>query len=150
MTNNSYRILLADDDADDRYLMYQSFKHIGWDEQVKLFDSGKQLMLYLESLTNSVFPKLIVLDFNMPGMNAAEILHHLKRQDKYKDIAVAVYSVDMSETLQQRLLSMGVVSCHKKVVRTDETIALAETFKQLAENIYADSSDIIVPGAIEN
>jgi CheY-like chemotaxis protein len=138
MTYNSYRILLADDDADDRYIMYQSFKSIGWDDQVKLFDSGKQLMLYLESLTNTVYPRLIVLDFNMPGMNAAEILHHLKREDKFKEIAVAVYSIDMSDALEQRLLSMGVVSCHKKVFRTDETLALAQTFKQLAENVYVD------------
>ena len=138
MTNNSYRILLADDDADDRYIMYQSFKNIGWDEQVKLFDSGKQLMLYLESLTSTVYPRLIVLDFNMPGMNAAEILHHLKRDDKYKDIAVAVYSIDMTDSLQQRLLSMGVISCYKKGFHLDETVELAQTFKQLAENVYAD------------
>jgi len=137
MTYNSYRILLADDDADDRYIMYQSFKNIGWDEQVKLFDSGKQLMAYLDSLTNTVYPKLIVLDFNMPGMNAAEILHHLKRHDKYKDIAVAVYSVDMSDSLQQKLMSMGVVSCHKKVIRQAESVALAQTFKLLAEDVYA-------------
>ncbi len=138
MANISYRILLADDDADDRYIMYQSFKNIGWDEHVKLFDSGKQLMFYLESLTSTVYPRLIVLDFNMPGMNAAEILHHLKRDDKFKDIAVAVYSVDMSDALQQRLLSMGVISCHKKEFRQSETIELAQTFRQLAENVYAD------------
>ena len=138
MANISYRILLADDDADDRYIMYQSFKKIGWEEHVKLFDSGKQLMVYLESLTSTVYPRLIVLDFNMPGMNAAEILHHLKRDDKFKDIAVAVYSVDMSDALQQRLLSMGVISCHKKEFRLSETIELVQTFRQLAENVYAD------------
>jgi CheY-like chemotaxis protein len=137
MTNNSYRILLADDDADDRYIIYQAFKNIGWDEQVKLFDSGKQLMFYLESLTNTVYPRLIVLDFNMPGMNAAEILHLLKKHDKYKEIAVAVYSTDMSASLEQRLLSMGVISCHKKVIRKAEIMELVQTFRQIAESVFA-------------
>jgi hypothetical protein len=44
----------------------------------------------------------------------------------------------MSDTLEKRLLSMGVVSCHKKVFRTEETHVLAQTFKQLAETVYVD------------
>jgi CheY-like chemotaxis protein len=136
MTNNSYRILLADDDSDDRYIIHQSFKEIEWDDQVKLFDSGRQLIFYLDNLTSSGYPKLIVLDFNMPGMNAAEILHHLKRHDKYKDIAVAVYSADMNEQMEQRLLSMGVVACFKKVVRVKEIIDLVKSFRQLTEAAF--------------
>jgi CheY-like chemotaxis protein len=134
MTHNSYRILLADDDSDDRYIIHQSFKEIGWDDQVKLFESGKQLIFYLDNLNNSEFPKLIVLDFNMPGMNAAEILHHLKRHDKYKDIAVAVYSTDMSALMEQRLLSMGVVTCFKKVSRIQEVIDQVKSFMHFTED----------------
>jgi hypothetical protein len=44
----------------------------------------------------------------------------------------------MSDTLEKRLLSMGVVSCHKKVFRTAETHVLAQTFKQLAETVFVD------------
>jgi CheY-like chemotaxis protein len=137
MTYNSFRILLADDDSDDRYIMHQSFKEIGWDDQVKLFDSGRQLISYLDNLTSSGYPKLIVLDFNMPGMNAAEILHHIKRHDKYKDIAVAVYSTDMNELMEHRLLSMGVVACYKKVFRTKEVIELVKSIKQLTEDVFS-------------
>jgi CheY-like chemotaxis protein len=133
MTDNSYRILLADDDSDDRYIIHQSFKEIGWEDQVKLFDSGRQLISYLDNLTSSGYPKLIVLDFNIPGMNAAEILHHLKRHDKYKDIAVAVYSSDMNESMEQRLFSMGVLSCFKKPFRSTEIIDLVKSFRQLTE-----------------
>ena len=135
MTNNSYRILLADDDSDDRYIMYQSFKEIGWDEQVKLFDSGRQLITYLDSLTTSGYPRLIVLDFNMPGMNAAEILHHLKRNILYKDIAVAVFSTDMNDIMEKRLLAMGVIACYKKVFRSTEIAELVQSLKQLSEEI---------------
>lgn len=135
MTNNSYRILIADDDSDDRYIMHQSFKEIGWNDQIKLFESGMQLISYLDSLTGSGYPSLIVLDFNMPGMNAAEIMHHLKRHDKYKEIAVAVYSIDMSDLLRQRLLSLGVNSCYKKFSRQADAVELAQSFKQLSESV---------------
>lgn len=133
----SYRILLADDDADDRYLMHQAFEAIGWREEVKLFDSGRQLINYLDSLNGSGYPGLIVLNDNMPGMNAPEILLHLKRYEKYNHIAVAVYSNSLTVTSREKLLAMGITACYEKTSFRSNSIELAKIFRQLADDTIA-------------
>ena len=74
----SHSILLAEDDADDRYIMHLAFTELNYTEQVKVFNSGEEIFRYLQNLPHeSLYPALLVLDFNMPGMNGAEVLMRL-------------------------------------------------------------------------
>ena len=96
MNTNSHKILIVEDDADDRYVIHLAFAELGYEEHVKVFDNPENFLRYLNSLPDSsLYPSLIMLDCNMPGMNGTEVLMRLKMNDALHDIPVAMYSTGM-------------------------------------------------------
>jgi hypothetical protein len=69
----------------------------------------------------------------MPRMGAEEIIGRLKRHEQYHSIKVAVYSTAMTETLCNRLKSLGAVECYNKGISVDQTVQLADDLKKQAQ-----------------
>ncbi|TCJ12025.1 response regulator [Flaviaesturariibacter flavus] len=131
MQKLAYRILLVEDDADDRYIMHQAFSELRFNNEVKMFSSGQELLEYLEHLPAQSFPELFVLDYNMPAINGAELALFLRQQACYSDIPVVLYSTGMSPKLQRELLQAGVQRCYEKGMEYSEVLDLARTLVDL-------------------
>ena len=58
-------ILVAEDDADDRFLLQTAFEEIGGDEQLTFTENGVELIDYLDGLGEKPFYGFILLDLNM-------------------------------------------------------------------------------------
>ena len=54
-------------------------------------------------------PCLIVLDYNMPGLNGADILKELGTNERYKHIPKIVWSTSASEKFRNLCLELGAV-----------------------------------------
>lgn len=133
MTTTIHNILMVEDDADHRYSIHLAFAELGYEEHVKVFDSAEAFFRHLNSLPDSLlYPSLIALHFNMPGMNGAEALMRLKLNDAVRDIPVAVYSMDI-EPMTNRLKTMGAAYCFEKGIEYPEVLHLAKTLKGIAE-----------------
>jgi len=131
--SSSHRILLVEDDADDRYIMHLAFTELSYTEQVKVFNSGEDILRYLHILPHSdLYPSLLVIDFNMPGMNGGELLMRLKMDDALRDIPVAMYSTGM-RNLEQKLQTLGADYCFEKGNQIGEVYALAEKLKAIVD-----------------
>jgi len=89
-------ITLADDDEDDRLLFTDAFEELKINTVVNTFNNGQLLMDYLLH-PESVLPHIIFLDLNMPIKNGIECLREIKQNDKFKNIAIAIYSTSSSE-----------------------------------------------------
>ena len=133
MHKQSPYILLVDDDIDDRYLMSASFAEIGWSENVKLIESSIELINYLHKLPEDFYPSLIVLDYNMPKCNGAETLALLKKESRFRDIAVAIYSSHMNTLLENSLKLLGATACFPKSFSPSKTSELVQALKKIAE-----------------
>jgi CheY-like chemotaxis protein len=131
-----FRILLVEDDADDRYIMHQAFEELAFQEDVRMFSSGDQLLYYLEQLNPASFPELIVLDYNMPALNGAELALHLKKSEIFRSIPVVLYSTGMSPKMQQELLASGVLQCYDKGMEYKDVLQLAEAFTKLVNESH--------------
>ena len=49
------------------------------------------------NLINSVLPNILFLDINMPKKNGVECLLEIKKNERFRDIAIAIYSTSSSE-----------------------------------------------------
>ncbi len=131
--SSSHSILLVEDDADDRYIMHLAFTELNYADRVKVFNSGEDILSYLQNLPHSsLHPALVVLDYNMPGMNGGEVLMRMKMDDGLRDIPVAMYSTGM-RTMEAKLLGMGAAWCFEKGRQITEVVTLAVQLKRIVE-----------------
>jgi CheY-like chemotaxis protein len=100
-------ILLGEDDADDQEMLKEVFTLI--DNAFTLFfvNNGGEILSALEKLKNDQMPCLIVLDYNMPGLNGADILRELSTNERYKNIPKVVWSTSGSEKFRKLCLELG-------------------------------------------
>lgn len=89
-------IILADDDEDDRLFFTDAFSELKINTKVDTFKDGVELMNYLND-SDSFLPNVLFLDLNMPKKNGIECLHEIKNDERFKDIAIAIYSTSSSE-----------------------------------------------------
>lgn len=85
------KILIVDDDSDDREMFCEALKEVTPDSICYTAASGRAAIMLLENREMEL-PDLIFLDVNMPVMNGSEFLSIIKRNESYNRISVIIYS----------------------------------------------------------
>jgi len=100
-------ILLAEDDIDDQELLAEAFAQV--DPTVKLlsFTTGRNILAYLDGLGPHQLPRIIIVDYNIPEINGAEILKELEARRKFDGITKLVWSTSSSPLFENRCLLLG-------------------------------------------
>jgi CheY-like chemotaxis protein len=106
MQEDFIKIVLADDDEDDRLFFTDAFDDLKISTRVKTFNDGVYLMDYLNS-DNLLLPNVLFLDLNMPRKSGLECLKEIKQKPKFNDIAIAIYSTSASEEDIEKTFIMG-------------------------------------------
>lgn len=126
-------ILIADDDQEDRYLLYTAFEEIGRSNDIFLVENGLQVFSYLDnSIAQTGMPSLIVLDLNMPKLNGMETLSRLKAHNLYKTIPVIMFTTSIHEVEKAKCLEIGAADFIKKPAKFQQTISTAKYLHESA------------------
>ncbi|HEV7382232.1 MAG TPA: response regulator [Dyadobacter sp.] len=86
------QILMADDDADDRFLVQAAFEDNGIPNQIIFLEDGEQLIDYLYLNTKEKSPLLILLDLNMPKRDGREVLKAVRNNIAWSAIPIIIFS----------------------------------------------------------
>lgn len=89
-------ILLADDDPDDREFFSEAIQSIDLPHKLTMFEDGQALMDYLSGVDLDI-PHILFLDLNMPCKSGFDCLDDIRKNDKLRDLSVAIYSTSSSE-----------------------------------------------------
>ncbi|MCW3120826.1 MAG: response regulator [Flavipsychrobacter sp.] len=104
-------ILIAEDDADDRFLLQSAFEENGFTDTLHFVENGVELIEYLNDLSangeNSKIPRFILLDLNMPKKDGREVLKEIKQNSSLKDIPVIIFSTTNNEQEMKRCYELG-------------------------------------------
>ncbi|MFC4740981.1 response regulator [Flavobacterium ponti] len=99
-------ITLADDDEDDRLFFTDAFDELKINTVVNTVKNGRELINFLDH-PETVLPNIIFLDLNMPILNGIECLKEIKQNERFKDIAIAIYSTSSSEEDVENTFVLG-------------------------------------------
>ncbi|MBC7887724.1 MAG: response regulator [Ferruginibacter sp.] len=120
-------ILIAEDDADDRYLMKTALAETGITEMVEYVENGVEVISYLESINEENgqlnYPRFILLDLNMPKMDGREVLKKMKSTDAFRKIPVIVFSTTKNQMEVKRCYDLGANTYIVKPVSYDTLVA---------------------------
>lgn len=101
------RILLTDDDADDREFFADAVADIHLNFPVEFCENGLELLNRLYNKELSI-PDIIFLDLNMPIMSGFESLQQIRDDAKFKDIPIiAIYSTSATEDGIKNTFGLG-------------------------------------------
>ena len=100
-------ILFGEDDIDDQELLKEVFASVDNSFRLLFADTGEQALSVLKKLNDEQLPCLIVLDYNMPGLNGADILEELNTEPRYADIPRIIWSTSGSDIFKNTCLKLG-------------------------------------------
>lgn len=106
-SSKSKFILIGEDDIDDEEFLKEVFQNVDDSFVLRFLNNGNKMMEYLEDLPDSHLPCLIVMDYNMPELNGAEILQQLKKNKRYLHIPKIIWSTSNSEMYRNICLDLG-------------------------------------------
>jgi CheY-like chemotaxis protein len=95
---NQIRILLADDDKDDRFLFREALSELPVQADLITVHDGEELMNWLEENTSDL-PDILFLDLNMPRKNGFECLTEIKQNEKLQKLPVIMFSTSYPRDL---------------------------------------------------
>lgn len=124
-------ILFADDDLDDQELLKEAFLRIDEKLVIHTRTTGKEAMTFLESCGDHELPSLIILDYNIPDMNGAEIFGIINSNKRYRGITTVVWSTSNSPLYRQICKEAGIDHYFEKPQRYQDILRLGKTMLDL-------------------
>ncbi|MFO7958620.1 MAG: response regulator [Candidatus Brocadiia bacterium] len=121
-------VLVAEDDEEDRQLVLDAWHESRLANQLRFVADGEELLDYLlrrgayERPTDAPAPDLILMDFDMPGRPAPEILEEMKRRPGVRRIPVVVLTTSQASECVARCYAAGASSFIAKPVTFDKLV----------------------------
>ena len=143
--NKPLRVLLADDDKDDRFFFEKALKELPLTTQLTAVHDGEQLMDYL--LKNiSTPPNVLFLDLSMPRKNGFECLTEIKENKSLVDFPIIMFSTSYTRDInyEKDMITMLLkIGAHAYIRKPDN-------FELLKKVILTSLTTIIENGSMPN
>ena len=124
-TKNSRSILIGEDDIDDQELLQEIFSSVDKSLELEFVPNGSRVLDYLKQCNDENLPSLILLDYNMPERNGAEILNELKITERYSSIPKIIWSTSRSQMFKDICLKLGANDYVIKPSKVNDFIEMA-------------------------
>jgi CheY-like chemotaxis protein len=136
-SKKSLRIILADDDEDDRMLFKEVIEDLNENIEVVMFENGDDLISAVRHPAAAV-PDFIFLDINMPRKNGHECLKEIRKLDNLTHVPVVIYSTSTSRDQVDKTYNAGANLYIKKPTSF-------KALKEIAENVFTLNWDKYLP-----
>lgn len=107
---NQLAILLVEDNPGDSRLFQEALTECEISYQVLVLRQGSDVLSFVHregAFAQASHPQLIVIDLNIPGMSAEEVLAALRSVPAYQTVPVIVFSSGNELDGQQRSMQLG-------------------------------------------
>ncbi|MDB5205300.1 MAG: response regulator [Flavisolibacter sp.] len=112
-------ILYVDDDSDDCIFVRTSIEDAGNKANLICANNGEEAVNYLNSISDTSLPSLIVLDLNMPRWDGRRTLSYLKSHPHLASIPVVILSTSENNIEKEACERLGAVSYLRKPCHYD-------------------------------
>lgn len=128
-------ILIAEDDADDRYLLQTAFSEKGFEEKIEFVENGVELLAFLDASqkkpdpADRALPGFILLDLNMPKKDGREVLRELKQHPIFRSIPVIIFTTTKNEGEIKRCYELGANSYIVKPISFESLLTVVQSIR---------------------
>jgi two-component system, response regulator len=130
--NSPVRVLVIEDNADDRELLLRQLKKSGMDSHVRFIDDGLTALNFLvQPPSPGVVDSLVAifLDLKLPSLGGLDLLRQLRDSEKYRALPVIVMTSSNNPKDMEECRKLKVTSYVPKPVSfTSFSKAVADVF----------------------
>jgi DNA-binding response OmpR family regulator len=123
------RVLVGDDDVNDRFFLQWGFKQASPDVQLDFARTGEEVIRYLDDSSRPK-PALLIIDSMMPGRDGFAVLNWLRSKNQFRLLPVVMLSGLPYDQNELRARALGVSEYVGKPVDLDELKALVQHWNQ--------------------
>jgi two-component system, chemotaxis family, response regulator Rcp1 len=110
MANSEYRILIAEDNAADVYLIEQALQQQGFAYKLELADNGEDMLKMIAKIDadpSVQCPNLFLLDLNLPRRSGDEVLERIRQSSRCAHVPVIIITSSDSPQDRARASELG-------------------------------------------
>ncbi len=123
------RVLIVDDFETTTYTVGTTLRMQGY--EVFKANNGIDALKVLDA--NEI--DLLVTDYEMPGMNGAELIEKMRERPKYKQIPALVLSSETSEQKRKKAMAAGITGWIQKPYKLDSFVKIIQKALTINEGI---------------
>lgn len=136
-SRRSLKLMIAEDNRDDRTLMVRAMHEAGFEKRAIFFEGGGSLLGYLlgegKGGPEEARPDLIMLDLHMPHGDGCSALERLRADEAWSKIPVVIFTGYADEAELRRCQDMGASACLIKPGSYDELVKMMGALREYAE-----------------
>lgn len=125
-------ILVADDDANDAFLLERAFMKTGINADLRFVRDGSETIRYLESMDdqNHPTPDLLLLDLKMPRLDGFDVLKWLRSQPQLKRLLVIMLTSSDARVDIDRAYDLGANSYLVKPFSAEYLVEMVQALQR--------------------
>lgn len=128
-TTAKKKVLLADDDSDDRMLFENAYSGRGDVIMLPTVENGVEVIKSLNGIEeDDDLPDMIILDQNMPLLNGKQTLTYIKSNERFEKIPVCICSTYADNTLVDDCAKLGAYMVASKPITEKEYQHMMDEF----------------------
>jgi CheY-like chemotaxis protein len=137
------RILLAEDNPADVYLIRTALEEHGVKTPLQVAADGREVLDIIEQQGQLAEPelKLIILDLNLPRHDGIEILQRLNETKALADVPVVVLTSSDSPRDRIAATELGVTRLLRKPSNLEQFLSLGAVFKEILGETKVESAN---------
>jgi CheY-like chemotaxis protein len=131
------RILLAEDNDGDIFLVRRALEKRGVSHQLTVARNGEEaldLLEQAESGPSSEAPRLILLDLNLPKIDGTQVLARIRRTSAFRATPVIVLTSSDSPKDRESALALGANVYFRKPTDLQSFMHLGEVVEQVLQS----------------
>ena len=122
-------LIYADDDEDDQEIMKELLPEMVPGMGLITKDNGLDVLNFLNEISQqSDLPALIILDLNMPGWDGIETLKEIRKEERYRNVPILIFSTTSNAIDRQQALSEGAIGFVSKPSHYTELQTIIKSF----------------------
>lgn len=125
-------LLYAEDDLDDFESLKDAIGQLTDNAELLQAKNGTEVITMLENELVDDLPCIIILDLNMPIMSGKEVLTWLKKEERFKDIPIMVFTTSSREE-DVKLCQVHKCTFFRKPTLYRDLLHIAQTMLDMCE-----------------
>lgn len=136
VSQSDVRILLAEDNDGDVYLVRRALERNGLGYNLVVARNGEEALDLLRDTEHgppAAMPELILLDLNLPRIDGAQILSHIRKTQAFKETPVIVLTSSDSPKDRELALRLGASMYFRKPTDLTSFMMLGRVIQETAQ-----------------